>query len=592
MQLDKQPDIHGGDSLSRGWKQTLGQLIAVLDLLNHDTEQDFLSIGEKLGEFIAAVNLISSDVSVFANLISGERTQRTSEALTSALTHSREMVSRSQESMRVLSGICRGAGRLKGSLAGLKGSVSTFRMLGVLIRVETARLGSAGNDFIHLADDVKSLATVVEKALNTANLLIPSIERALQNVGGLEEGLGKELPAVVSRVLTSFATFRKVQNTAHNSAVRLMAQYGAASSAFNKLMVSLQFHDITRQQIEHVVDILRRLYSEHDREDDLDRDTAAIVQLQSSQLADAAEKFAAAAAEITQSLDEIITQVLAMSDESRTLSGLSEHGKDSFFLQLEQGCGAILSSLSLCAKAEAATRTTSSDLSDGIGRLRTAIEEIQVIEKQLRRMGMNARIQATQTGVRGNALDVLAVSMQQLALESSQRSESLIEVLGSMSEAAFQLCGHGNPTSESADSGQDGYLKGMRVAVGELQSNERSFARIAQIIARGERLHQDLSATRESFSVGARFAEAIGRAQEMLEEIVGSNRLDLSRDGAQASERGLANLLSHYTMQAERDVHEGLTRRLIGPAQVKARDELSQLPPKKAKELEENVEFF
>jgi hypothetical protein len=355
MQLDKQLDTQGSDSHSGGWKETLGHLIAALDLLNHETEQDFLSIGGKLGEFIEAVNLISSDVSVFANLISGEGAVRTSKALTCALGHSREMGAHSQRSLGVLSGICRGASQLKRSLAGLKGTVSTFRMLGVLTRIETARLGSAGSDFIHLADDVKSLATVVENALKTARLLIPSIEIALQNVSGLEEGLAKDLPALISKVQTSFEIFRKAQTTAHDSAVRLMGDYDAASSAFKTLMVSLQFHDITRQQIEHVVDILRRLYSQYEGQDDLDPQSAAIVQLQSSQLTDAAERFAAAVASITHSLDDIATHVSQMCDESRTLSGLSENEKDSFFLQMEQGCSAILASLSLCAKAEAAT---------------------------------------------------------------------------------------------------------------------------------------------------------------------------------------------------------------------------------------------
>ncbi len=592
MQLDKQPDTQVSDSHSGGWRETLGQLIEALDLLNHNTEQDFLSIGSKLGEFIEAIDLISSEVSVFANLISGEGALRTSEALTCALGHSREMGAHSQRSLGVLSDICREAGRLKGSLAGLKGTVSTFRMLGVLTRVETARLGSAGNDFIHLADDVKALATVVENALNTASLLIPSIEIALQNVGGLENGLAKDLPALVSKVQNSFAIFRKAQKTAHDSAVRLMAEYDAASSALKSLMVSLQFHDITRQQIEHVVDVLRRLYSEYEGRDELDRDTAAIVQLQSSQLADAAEKFAGAVASITHSLDDVATHVLEMCDESRTLSGLSENQKDSFFLQMEQGCSTILASLRLCATAEAATRSTSINLSEGIGRLRTAIEKIQSIEKQLRRMGMNARIQACQTGAAGNALGVLAVGMQQLALESSQRSESLLEVLGSMGEASSRLSEQGNPASAGEGSGQDGYLEGMRIAVAELHSNERSFAQIAQIIARGERLHEDLSATRESFSVGIRFAEAIGRAQDKLGEIGRLNPFDLSGDGAQASERGLANLARHYTMQAERDVHENLTRQIVGPANAVARGGQPKLPPEKAKELEENVEFF
>ena len=39
---------------------SLGQVIADRDLLNHDTEQGFLSIGGKLAEFMQTVSLISS----------------------------------------------------------------------------------------------------------------------------------------------------------------------------------------------------------------------------------------------------------------------------------------------------------------------------------------------------------------------------------------------------------------------------------------------------------------------------------------------------------------------------------------------------
>src|SRR5450755_123403 len=42
------------DPHAKAWAQTLGQVIADLDLLNHDTERDFLKIGGKLAEFIEA----------------------------------------------------------------------------------------------------------------------------------------------------------------------------------------------------------------------------------------------------------------------------------------------------------------------------------------------------------------------------------------------------------------------------------------------------------------------------------------------------------------------------------------------------------
>jgi methyl-accepting chemotaxis protein len=599
MQLADQAEAWASDSQAKAWTEILERVIADLDLLNHNTEQDFLKIGEKLTEFIDAVNRISSELTTLATLISGEQGLRTSQALTRALDHSREMGAHSEESKGVLGGMRQEVNRLKRTLAGFKGTVSTFRMVGVLTRIETARLGSAGADFSNLADDVKSLAANaqarVANALDTGALLIPPIESALQSVSALEEGQAKDLPLVIAKVLASLSSFRDLQHRAHDSAIRLATQYEAISDDFKRLIVSIQFHDITRQQVEHVIDMLRRLCSEsegaHDPISSDRRDTAAIVTLQSLQLADAAEKFAASAASIAHSLDDIATHVLEMADETRMLSGLSADEKNSFFLQMEQGCSVILSSLRLCAKAEAAARVTSGGLSETIGRMRGAIEEIQGIEIQMKRMGMNARIQAAQTGAAGDALGVLAGSIQKLAFESGQRSESLLEALCSMSEAATRLSGQGKSTSANESESQDGYLEAMRVAVAELHSNERSFAQIAQIVACGTRLREDICAARQSFSVGAVFAEGISRARTMLKEIGETNQSGLPRDATEASGR-LADFAAHYTMQAERDVHEGITKAAVGAAHVAARAEQSEFPPKKAEELGENVEFF
>ena len=135
-------------------------------------------------------------------------------------------------------------------------------------------------------------------------------------------------------------------------------------------------------------------------------------------------------------------------------------------------------------------------------------------------------------------------------------------------------------------------MEEMRTAVAELHSSsERSFGQIAQIVDSCGRLREDLSATRETFSVGPLFAEAISRARGMLQEIGKDTQAGWLRDGAEAPERGLADFARHYTMQAERDVHEGITKAAAGPAHVAVLIEQPQLPPEEP-ELGDNVEFF
>ena len=579
----------------------LAQVIADLDHLNLNTEQDFLRIGDKLGEFVEAVNLISCDLTSLADLISAEDGLRASQALSSALGHSRAMAGNLEAGNALLSSLRQDARLLKQSLSGFEGTVSTFRTLGVLTRIETARLGNSGVDFGHLADDVKQLAadvrTKVETVLPAAALLIPAIESAMQDIAALEEGQTKDLPAVISQVLANLASFRDIEAQVYAASARLGKQYHTISEAFKKLIVSVQSHDMTRQQIEHVIAVLRGLLAGAGEASGIAHsqpDTAAVVALQSMQLADAGAKFAASAASVVANMDEIARHILLMADESRALSGLSADETTSFLLRMEGTCTAILASLSICATSQATIGAAGGNLAVIVGQTRGPVDEIQSIGIRMHRMAMNARIRAAHLGAAGEVLGVLAASMQELASECSDRTTSLSKVLGSMNEVATRIAWQDGPGSGAPTGIPDNSLQGMRSAVAALHaSSERSFAQIAQIVARGARLSEDVSATRRNFRVDALFAETIGRSRRMLKEIEEANPSGSPHARAGARAIGLADVASHYTMQAERDVHEGVAKGGLGEAPatpVAVRSEPS--PANDAHEWGENVEFF
>jgi len=203
---------------------------------------------------------------------------------------------------------------------------------------------------------------------------------------------------------------------------------------------------------------------------------------------------------------------------------------------------------------------------------------------------LNARISAFHLGADGSALDVLAGSVQQLALECKERSELLVTSLGSMSDAVTRS--HGEDDGGVPANG-DGCMDELRNAVKDLHSaTERSFALISQIIARGDRLAEDISETRQNFSVSTLFAEAVIRAQGVFKMIGNKTQCGLPSDESEESESGLVDFMSHYTMQAELDVHENVTRVATGAAPVAAPVVWQNPPPGDADELGDNVEFF
>ena len=568
------------------------QVIADLDQLNQDTERDFLRIGGKLADFMQTVSVISSELTALA---STEHEQGVSEALTHVLDRSKEMKSALGDTDEGLAGMHKEVGLLKRTLSGFEATVSTFHTLALLTRIETARLGSAGAGFSLVADDVSSLAgqvqSKVEGALAIADSLIPPIEEAMRKISALEARQAKDLPAVISRTLASMSSFRDIQEKAQQSSVRLGSQYGAISDSFKKLIVSIQFHDITRQQVEHVIEVLRRLCSDPGGADGSasrhPQGTSAVLALQSAQLADAGEKFHASVVSVERNLEEIARHVLEMAHESRAIAGLSEDRNGSIFLPMEKDCGAILTSLGQTATADAATRAAREGLQESIGQMHAPIQEIRKIELRMRRVALNARISAFQLGSSGSALDALAGSVQQLASECREQSE----LLSSMSLAASRSRSEGQPDQTGEPRKGDGVVDELRQAVRNLHSSaERSFAMILMIVTRGDGLASDIAATRQSFSAGSLFAAAVKHARGSIKEIAEKTQSGLPRgDG---DEPGLADFVNHYTMQAERDVHEGVARAVSGMAPEAVPAESQNSLPGEADELGDNVEFF
>jgi len=184
------------------WIETVGRVIADLELLNHNTEDDFLRVGGKLAEFIDAVNLISSELASLARSISGADGANAYDALTGALDHSLAMEDRHTSRSSSLHDMLADLGQLRHALSGYEGTVATFRAIGFLTRIEIARLGNAAADFGNLTRDVKLLAENVESkvqnALNAADALIPAIEKGTQDVSSLNDEQAKDLPTLIS----------------------------------------------------------------------------------------------------------------------------------------------------------------------------------------------------------------------------------------------------------------------------------------------------------------------------------------------------------------------------------------------------------
>ncbi len=578
----------------------LSGLASELENLNQTIEGEFLAIGAKLIECISTVDLMSSDLTSLALSISGDHVTRASHALTGALNLSADMKTRAEEGKSQLDKMASDAQTLGSTLADLSNIVSAFHSLGLLTRIETRRLRGVGLDLAGLAEDVRSLAlnvrNKVEGALKTASELTPRIESALAEVASTQEVLLQELYSVVSQVSSRLSKFHGMQDVAHAASVRLAVKYRELSTSFKKLIVCMQFHDITRQRLEHIIMALRRVSSYY-RDAKVGGEhssgpAAAALELQSLQLADTAEKFNAAVLSVAVSLDEITVNVQKMIEEATGLSGLPGEDQSPFFHEMEKGCIAILNSLNRCAAAESSADATTNSLIEIIARNRASLEDIRVIEIQMQRTGMNALISARQLGAPGEALSALAGAIKQKAFDSRTVSDSLLKTLDLLSETANRSYEQYQPQAASEQLVHQHCLDQLRAAITDLHSSHQtSCGKIAEITSRGDRLSQSLNTARATFSIGSQFAAVVSRTQEQLKSIFEHARSQSSGNAATANVLGMTEFVGHYTMQGEVDIYQGLMKAL-GNSVPGADNEIAAAVLAEEDEFGDNVELF
>lgn len=546
-----------------GWRAVVEQVIAELETLNGSTERDFLAVGGKLMEFHGAAREISSEMAALTELISGEHAHKASHALDGMLELSREMEARTGQSGQAMESVRDLSSRIQLAFSGIRNTVSVFGTLCTLTRIETSRLGNTGVGFGDLADEVKRLAESIqasgEGVLEASERLDLSIQSALRGGAGLRLQQLKELPGLIAAVMTSLRSFEERQQKARAASVRQAAQYKQLGEAIDNLVTCVQFHDITRQQIEHVIQALGHIRSESPSGRGggatLPASAQTAVALQSSHLSSAGKVFASSVAGIEGDLESIGVRLRDMAEASGALMGVSGDEQDSFFVRMEGCFAAILKAVGTCATAQTEMRSTAATLEETIGRMGESVAAIRGIEIQIQRIALNATIRAVHIGTAGNALSVIAEVMQSLALNSNRNTEDVAGALDAMSAAVRDVAGCPKPGASGVERGT-GVVDEMRTTILELHSSsECSFSRVSQIAALGSRLGDEIGALRSGFSAGRRVAEVVERACRELARIGAGAKPDPSEDPGADAAQELEKFAQHYTMQMERDVH-------------------------------------
>lgn len=580
----------------------IGPVIQALETLNRSTERDFLAVGDRLIEFRSTARDIAADMAALRELISGEEARRASQTLAQLLDRGQQIDARLEQSSRALEQVRELAVRLRRGFSGLGNMVAVFGNLCTLTQIETARLGGAGADLGHLASEIRPLSESIQRSgesvLEASARLHEAVQSALGTGAALRADELKHMPALISGVLASLQAFEQQRRLAAEVSSHQAAEYAALSQAIEDLVASIQFHDITRQQVEHVIQALRSFRSLGQGRasgSPSPHPARAVLTLQASQLGEAARLFADSVARIEQSLASLAGRFRDASEEVHKLTGASAAGApgtdgDSFFSRMEEQFAAVGNILDTCGAAQSQMESTIAGLSETIAAMNTSVAEIRRTELQIQRISTNATIRAIHIGAAGVALNKIAEVMQRLALESNTHTDEAGAALEGMKEIATRSAGPAQTGARAA--GENPVAAAMRNALAGLHaSSESSAGRAAHIGELGRYLAQEITSLREGISAGHLFADVSARAIHELSSIAAE--APSPAEFSAGTREHLDHFAKTYTMERQREVHASVVGGVgAGAPALVAPSEPAPKPVAAASDLGDNVELF
>lgn len=561
------------------WKALIEEIGTELDKITTSTEGEFLEIGANLQNYYFESSDISKLSSQAAKLMSGKEVEGAIEELGSLLDKLNEHMSRSEDVTRrytdQLNIFLRLLSEVNKLIIKFKRIVNFLSILGVSTRIESSHLGSKDSGFKTLAWDIKKLAkliqsksTSIEEHSETMNFLIQKTLSRLLELGERQKSQAHEILTNARKSIESLTHFHDKSSRAAKS---ISKKSEKITENIGEIVTSSQFHDITRQQIEHVKEAFdgleNKLVSNQGKtgkgsDDEWEKmicSAGDLSELQKAQILHSKYEFINAVDNIINNLKGISLNVAAMSNEITRFSGSTNEAGSSFLDEIDDGVASIISMLSENAQAGRNLSDAVSSVAQRVGELSDFVNDIDEISSEIELIALNARIKAAHTGEKGAALGVLAESMQKLSLEAHSRTLSVSDSLTQISSVARELNEYIDREITEKDGHIDDIVNNLNSLLESLRKlNEKIFSILGKVEGTAKTLSRNIEGSASEINVHNEVDQVIDEVAGKIDRIIESS-LELYPESKYRNDSILDDLQLRYTMESERKIHQSVS---------------------------------
>ncbi|MBA4373153.1 MAG: hypothetical protein C0402_09875 [Thermodesulfovibrio sp.] len=579
-----------------------------INSLSATTEREFIGVGEKLRSFAERFNENSESAAKIITVLdggSGLNTKAFNDLFAGAyreIENCVQAISSGIADMNSLTSRMHDILSLRSFLKGLSHSIST---LGMYIRIETARVDDADfNTMTAVVDDlghqiVKETEEIAASGGEANAGLVTIVLRMNETMQELQRSMA-EVQTSIDEIL---ADVDSMMVQAGHVCLRMEGRTSQIMPEIGKVVGALQYHDISRQQMEHVSHALadisersRQLDGMTDEEKDaFNQWVYNVITIQIHQLNQIVEEAGKAAAGISDHLTTVADLGEAQVDDVGML--IEEDGSDGHRIE---HIGAEMESLSgILNQVQAVNRwmiDSMAGLSMNVGKMSVQVANIESISDSINLLALNAIIKVARTGEAGRGLGVLADEIRKLSdiakneiAKGARCITSILDDSARMKESISANLSRQIETTAAISTRTGDSVRKLLDADRDLMGS------LSSISALSRTLQEDISELVSGITfhevIGARMQSIVVQLQAMLDEA--ENKQIASKAGANGgtvsgASFDLHELSNRYTMESEREIHASAIAGGAGTAY--------ELKPDKAgtgdSELGDNVELF
>jgi len=591
------------------WEEDIREMLSIITKGMVSGETDFLTIGAQLSDFQGRARAISHTAEQLAEQVASTEGHSTLVEVGGLLATLRKYLDHWNSQWQNSAFLLR---RSEALLPQVETPLDEFRkihkklrMLGISTKIESARLGSAAAGFETLANDVEMLSVqVIDKSAQIA-CQIAKLARLLKDTlacfTAIEQQQQTRARQVIEALSDSLGELTNINERCHDAIGVISHVSSSVSTKLGHVVMSLQCHDMVRQQVEHTVEALNSVMTpasgHHTTEStqDFNEDFSAVTELQAAQLQHSADELSTALDRIASSLGGIIKDVTEMVGDVRAIAGVAGTADSSRFSQMAGDLAMVNESLQECSQANRQLQAATEDVETTVETVSEHVEFIEKVGSEIELIALNSQIKAARTGIEGAALAVLAEAIQRLSLDTITQTTTVTTTLKCITSEIQGMNQEADAVSMALDREVTGIMHELGRLLMTLQElNGRIVATVSTMERGIEGLAEDIGVAMGSLAEQHEMVSSLHKGVDTLTLIVAESRSELPELAAQQIASRLKELSKNYTMQSERAIHERLYGQTVEHNDSREFPVTDQSTPPSADDdgLGENFELF